>query len=96
VAVRDLREWWPAANEEELGDYETDLLAGFVLARASSPNASAATGSCTKPSRSGQTRCTCRWCSTGAVALCEAGAGVIVDPGWSDRQGQLGEGSHDP
>jgi hypothetical protein len=30
----------------------------------------------------------------GAVALCEAGAGVIVDPGWLDRQGQLVEGSH--
>jgi len=32
----------------------------------------------------------------GAVALCEAGAGVIVDPDWSDHQGQLVEGSHDP
>jgi hypothetical protein len=32
----------------------------------------------------------------GAVALCEAGAGEIVDPGWSDRQGQLVEGSQDP
>jgi hypothetical protein len=35
------------------------------------------------------------WCG-GAVALCEAGAGEIVDPGWSDRQGQLVEGSQDP
>ena len=35
VAVRDLREWRSAASEEELADYETDLLAGFVLARAS-------------------------------------------------------------
>ena len=32
----------------------------------------------------------------GAVALREAGAGVIVDPGWLDRQGQLVEGSQDP
>ena len=32
----------------------------------------------------------------GAVALCEAGAGEIVDPGWSDRQGQLIEGSRHP
>ena len=30
------------------------------------------------------------------VALCEAGAGEIVDPRWSDRQGQLVEGSQDP
>lgn len=35
VAVRDLREWRSVASEEELADYETDLLAGFVLARAS-------------------------------------------------------------
>ena len=28
--------------------------------------------------------------------MCEAGAGGIVDPGWSDRQGQLVEGSQDP
>jgi hypothetical protein len=28
--------------------------------------------------------------------LCEVGAGEIVDPGWSDRQGQLVEGSQDP
>ena len=34
VAVRDLREWRSVASEEELADYETDLLAGFVLARA--------------------------------------------------------------
>jgi hypothetical protein len=32
----------------------------------------------------------------GAVALCEAGADVIVDSGWLDRQGQLGEGSRRP
>jgi hypothetical protein len=25
----------------------------------------------------------------GAVVLCEGGAGEVVDPGWSDRQGQL-------
>jgi integrase/recombinase XerD len=35
AAVRDLREVRSAATEEELADYETDLLAGFVLARAS-------------------------------------------------------------
>jgi hypothetical protein len=34
--------------------------------------------------------------TAGSVALCEAGAGEIVDPGWSDRQGQLVEGSQDP
>jgi len=28
--------------------------------------------------------------------LGEAGAGEIVDSGWSDRQGQLVEGSQDP
>jgi hypothetical protein len=28
--------------------------------------------------------------------LGEAGAGGIVDPGWSDRRGQLVEGSQDP
>ncbi|MGH3807722.1 MAG: hypothetical protein ACRDRU_14080, partial [Pseudonocardiaceae bacterium] len=32
----------------------------------------------------------------GTVALCEVGVDEIVDPGWSDRQGQLGEGSHHP
>ena len=32
----------------------------------------------------------------GVVALCEAGAGEIVDPGWSDRRGQLGEGRRYP
>jgi hypothetical protein len=32
----------------------------------------------------------------GAVALGEAGAGGIVDPGWSERLGQLVEGSQDP
>ena len=32
----------------------------------------------------------------GAVALCEAGAGVVVDSGWSDCQGQFVEGSQDP
>jgi hypothetical protein len=29
-------------------------------------------------------------------ALCEAGAGKIIDPGWSDRQGQLVESSQNP
>lgn len=33
--VRDLRELRAPATDEELADYETDLLAGFVLARAS-------------------------------------------------------------
>jgi len=32
----------------------------------------------------------------GAVALREAGAGEIVNLGWSDRQGQLIKGSQDP
>jgi hypothetical protein len=32
----------------------------------------------------------------GVVALCEAGTDEIVDPGWSDRQGELVEGSQDP
>jgi hypothetical protein len=31
-----------------------------------------------------------------ALALREAGVGEIVDPGWSDRQDQLVEGSQDP
>jgi hypothetical protein len=33
--VRDRREHWAAASAEELADFETDVLAGFVLARAS-------------------------------------------------------------
>ena len=33
--VRDLREYRTAASAEELADFETDLLAGLVLARAS-------------------------------------------------------------
>jgi hypothetical protein len=32
----------------------------------------------------------------GVVALCEAGTDEIVDPGWSDRQGELVDGSQDP
>lgn len=35
AAVRDLRELRSPATEEELAEFETDLLAGFVLARAS-------------------------------------------------------------
>lgn len=35
AAVRDLREHRAPATEEELTDFETDVLAGFVLARAS-------------------------------------------------------------
>jgi hypothetical protein len=33
--VRDLREHRAPASAEELADFETDVLAGFVLARAS-------------------------------------------------------------
>ena len=33
--VRDLREHRAAASAEELADFETDVVAGFVLARAS-------------------------------------------------------------
>ena len=35
AVVRDLREQRSPRTDEELADYETDLLAGFVLARAS-------------------------------------------------------------
>ena len=35
AAVRDLRDVRPPATAEELEQFETDLLAGFVLARAS-------------------------------------------------------------
>jgi integrase/recombinase XerD len=35
AVVRDLREHRVPTTEEELADFETDLLAGFVLARAS-------------------------------------------------------------
>ena len=35
AVVRDLREHRVPASEEELADFETDVLAGFVLARAS-------------------------------------------------------------
>jgi hypothetical protein len=35
AAVRDLREQRCPTTDEELADYETDLLAGFVLTRAS-------------------------------------------------------------
>jgi len=34
AAVRDLREVRAGASPEELADFETDVLAGFVLARA--------------------------------------------------------------
>jgi hypothetical protein len=37
-----------------------------------------------------------RWTRLGAVALCEVGAGEIVNFGWLDRQGQLVEGSQNP
>ena len=33
--VRDLREQRPLATDEQVAEFETDLLAGFVLARAS-------------------------------------------------------------
>ena len=39
VAVRDLREWRSVASEEELADYETELLDGFGRARASAGGA---------------------------------------------------------
>ena len=35
TAVRDLRELRAPATEDELADFETDVLSGFVLARAS-------------------------------------------------------------
>jgi hypothetical protein len=35
AVVRDLREHRVPTTEEELADFETDVLAGFVLARAS-------------------------------------------------------------
>jgi integrase/recombinase XerD len=35
AVVRDLRDARHAATAEEIADYETDVLAGFVLARAS-------------------------------------------------------------
>ena len=35
AAVRDLREHRVPVTDEELADFETDVLAGFVLARAS-------------------------------------------------------------
>ena len=35
AVVRDLREHRAPASEDELADFETDVLAGFVLARAS-------------------------------------------------------------
>src|SRR5204862_4307000 len=35
AAVRDLRQSRAPVTEEELADFETDVLAGFVLARAS-------------------------------------------------------------
>jgi hypothetical protein len=34
ASVRDLREARAAAGPEELAEFETDVLAGFVLARA--------------------------------------------------------------
>ena len=33
--IRDLRDHRASASEEDLADFETDVLAGFVLARAS-------------------------------------------------------------
>ncbi|MFF4576756.1 hypothetical protein [Streptomyces sp. NPDC001410] len=35
AVVRDLREHWVPASAEELERFETDVLSGFVLARAS-------------------------------------------------------------
>ncbi|MFE7216201.1 hypothetical protein ACFY0A_42180 [Streptomyces sp. NPDC001698] len=35
AVVRDLREHWAPASAEELERFETDVLSGFVLARAS-------------------------------------------------------------
>lgn len=35
AVVRDLREYWAPASAEELERFETDVLSGFVLARAS-------------------------------------------------------------
>jgi hypothetical protein len=35
AVVRDLREYRAPVSEEELAEFETDVLAGFVLARAS-------------------------------------------------------------
>jgi integrase/recombinase XerD len=35
AAVRDLREHRALGSDEEAADYETDVLSGFVLARAS-------------------------------------------------------------
>ena len=35
AVVRDLREHRAPTSDEELADFETDVLAGFVLARAS-------------------------------------------------------------
>jgi hypothetical protein len=35
AVVRDLREQRPVAGPEEVAEFETDVLAGFVLARAS-------------------------------------------------------------
>ncbi|MEU1458402.1 hypothetical protein [Streptomyces avermitilis] len=35
AVVRDMREHWAPASAEELEQFETDALSGFVLARAS-------------------------------------------------------------
>ena len=43
AAVRDLREVRAGAGPEELVDFETDVLAGFVLARAAAPGIDGAT-----------------------------------------------------
>ncbi len=43
AAVRDLREVGAGAGPEELVDFETDVLAGFVLARAAAPGIDGAT-----------------------------------------------------
>lgn len=44
AAVRDLRESRVPATAEELADFETDVLTGFVLARAAADRPSSPTG----------------------------------------------------
>jgi hypothetical protein len=53
IVVRDLREYQPSASAEERDQLETDVLAGFVLARAPP-------GCCPAATNNDQQRRSCR------------------------------------
>jgi hypothetical protein len=81
----------PAAGTRKPLPWVTKSRHLAVLRQLSDRDASSNTPPSSRPAQISQETATPR----GAVALCKAGAGEIVGPGWSDRQGQLVEGSQD-